>query len=127
MGVGALGPWQQRSRQWVGVVPGVLLWLRLAVWGIPCLVKQLPRDAQPREKGYAPAPRPVGLSARQPGARRRPRFPGSVLCHLVSCLTNNEVRWSKAALSIFQSVFSGVWPGRQGPGPQERREVGSCN
>lgn len=113
---------------------------RLAGWGAPCLVKQLPRDAEAGKKGCPAAPRPVGpsagqrprpggracqgLCARRPGALRGPHFSGSVLCHLVSCLTGNEVHRTKAVLPIFQGMFSGVWPARQGLGPQGKREVG---
>lgn len=118
----------------------LLLELMLAGWGAPCLVKQLPGDAEAGKKGCPAAPRSVvlaagqrprpgggvcqGLCARRPGALRRPHFAGSVLCHLVSCLTGNEVHRTKAALPIFPGMFFGVWPAQQGPGTRGKREVG---
>lgn len=118
----------------------LLLQPRPAVWGAPCLVKQLPGDTEAVKKGCIAAPRPVGLcagpgprpggracqglSAGRPGALRSPRSSGSVLCHLISCLTGIEVHQSRAALPLFQGMSSGVCLG-QGPGPQGRKEVGS--
>lgn len=73
----------------------LLLQPRPAVWGAPCWVKQLPRDAEARKKGCIAAPRAVGLCVGQ-GPR-----PGGWACQGLS------VKWPGALTSL--ALFCVIW------------------
>lgn len=66
---------------------------------------------------------PVRLSAMWPEGLGRPRLPGSLLCHLLSCLSGEEAHQREAARPNFRacSLMRGPQPGlrpQKAPGPQ---------